>query len=150
MDERPLSVETDELRGDLSRVFPGLGDGLLPFGPAQPVDLRLDVSWIEVLLNPVELIGGDEELVTGRIFKEQKLLLDSVHRPLGETVIASDTELDVNDKVARFEVEQGRNRTSFEEPLLGESETRDAKQFCVGYNRDLVLRQRETTCEVAL
>ena len=108
------------------------------------------VPGIEILLDAIKLIGRHEKLVRSLVLNEQELLFDTLLDALHEAAKYADAKVDVNDVVARLEVQNRGDRRAFHESALGQFEPRNAKQLGIGEERDFRARNHEPAAKVAV
>lgn len=78
------------------------------------------------------MIGGDEELVGSFVLDVKVFLFNAFLSSFDEALEDSDPEIDMDDVIAGFEVEDGGDRHPLAEFALGEFESGDTVEFVVG------------------
>lgn len=83
-------------------------------------------------MDAVELIGGDEELIRGFVFDVEIFFFDAFLCSFDEALEHPDSEIDVDDVVTGFEIEDSGDWHPLAEFSLGEFESGDAVEFVIG------------------
>ena len=101
LDALSLGVELNEVAGEGFRLLLRFSQCALPLTSRKLVELGSFVAGIEVLLDAIELVGGDEEFVRSLIFDVEKLFLHALDRLFSKSAEDADAEVHVHHEIAR-------------------------------------------------
>ncbi len=106
----PLCVQLEQLLGHIKDSFADFLLGLRPVSGSQPGHCRRRSIRPDVAAQPVRLVHGHKQLISGRVLHHQELAGDGLERALHQPDVAADAVVHVNHVVTRLQVRVGRFR----------------------------------------
>src|SRR6185312_7847527 len=128
----PRGIERDQFARHLAGLFAHAPRGALPLVAADLVDLGRRTLRADRALEPVNLIGRNEQAVAALVLDQEIVAQILFYLTLDQSAIDADAMMNMDDKIVLAQIENGRDRHAPRHAPPRDDRACAAEEFGVG------------------